>query len=67
MKKNLNEIDKYIRITLGIVLMVFAAANFIGAWGYLGVIILFTGLFDFCPLYKLIGFTTYKPKSDSEK
>lgn len=56
--KNVGGIDKYARIVVGLVLI---ALVFIGPqtpWGWVGVVPLFTGLFGFCPFYKLIGLNT---------
>ena len=34
----------------------------IGVWGYIGVIPLLTGLFNFCPAYSILGVNTCKVK-----
>ncbi|NPA31461.1 MAG: DUF2892 domain-containing protein [Chloroflexi bacterium] len=53
--------DRVIRIVLGIVLL---ALYFTGSAGILaliiGVVALVTGLIGYCPLYKVIGFSTKK-------
>jgi len=58
MKKNEGSIDRVIRIVagLGILSLVFIGPQ--TYWGYLGVVPLFTGLFGFCPLYKVLGMRT---------
>ncbi|MDO5102350.1 MAG: DUF2892 domain-containing protein [Lautropia sp.] len=58
MKLNVGGIDRSLRIILGVVLIVLAATNTVGWWGWLGVIPLATGLFRFCPLYPLLGINT---------
>ena len=58
MNKNVGGIDRVIRIAAGLILIVLAATGQIGAWGWLGFIILATGLFSFCGVYKLIGIST---------
>lgn len=60
MKANTNQIDRAVRIVLGIVLIGLAITGVIGWWGYLGVIALVTGLIKFCPLYRLLGISTCK-------
>lgn len=60
MKANLHNIDRAIRIILGIVLIGLAITGVIGWWGYLGVIALATGAMKFCPLYRLLGISTCK-------
>ncbi len=56
--KNVGSIDKVLRIIIGLVLLslVFIGPKII--WGWLGLIPLFTGLFGFCPIYKLLGLNT---------
>ena len=60
MQANVGGIDKGIRIIIGMVLMVLAATGAIGLWGWLGIVPLLTGLFNFCPLYSLLGIKTCK-------
>ncbi|MDD4865286.1 MAG: DUF2892 domain-containing protein [Alishewanella agri] len=60
MHSNVGGIDKVLRIIVGIALIATAATGVIGAWGWIGVVPLLTGLFNFCPLYTLIGIKTCK-------
>ncbi|KPQ24481.1 MAG: hypothetical protein HLUCCA13_09500 [Halomonas sp. HL-48] len=60
MKSNVGGMDKILRILIGIALMVLALFGAIGAWGWIGVVPLATGLFNFCPAYKLLGINTCK-------
>jgi hypothetical protein len=56
--KNVGSIDKVLRVIMGLVLL---ALVFVGPqtpWGWIGLVPLFTGLFGFCPLYRLIGLST---------
>ncbi|WP_299236802.1 DUF2892 domain-containing protein [uncultured Halomonas sp.] len=62
MTSNVGGIDKVLRITVGILLIVLALTGTIGAWGWIGVMPLATGLFNFCPAYKLLGVNTCKLK-----
>ena len=55
---NVGNVDRLIRMLLGIALIALAGGGFIGAWGYLGVVPLLTGVAAFCPLYSLLGITT---------
>ena len=62
MKKNVGGIDKTIRIILGLVLI---ALVFVGpktAWGWIGLLLLLTGIFNFCPVYPIFKFSTAKEK-----
>ncbi len=58
MKANVGGIDRILRVAVGALLIVLAALNVIGAWGYIGVIPVLTGLFRFCPAYALLGLNT---------
>ncbi|MDG6777271.1 DUF2892 domain-containing protein [Thiomicrorhabdus sp. zzn3] len=55
---NVGQLDRIIRIIIGLVLIIAAATNTIGLWGYIGIIPLVTGLLRWCPLYTLIGIQT---------
>jgi hypothetical protein len=55
---NVGNIDRMLRILLGIVLVGLAARGTIGAWGYAGVVPVLTGMAAFCPLYRLLGIRT---------
>ena len=57
MNANVGGMDKKIRIVVGLILI--ALALFAGkSWGWIGLIPLATGLFNFCPLYSLLGKNT---------
>ena len=60
MKANVGGVDKILRIIAGLVVL-----SLIGIlegnarwWGLVGLVPLLTGLFNFCPLYTLIGLNT---------
>lgn len=67
MKKNVGNFDRAIRLVLGIVL------GFSGlAYGSLlatlvGVILVLTAVFSFCPLYSLLGISTNNKDSGAKK
>ena len=56
--QNEGGIDRVIRIILGVVVLSLAFVGPKTAWGYIGIIPLFTGLVGWCPLYSLIGLNT---------
>lgn len=60
MKANLGQIDRVLRIVLGLVLIALSLMGTIGWWGWLGIIPLITGLMKFCPIYRLLGLSTCK-------
>lgn len=55
MKCNVGTIDRTLRIVAGLVLITLAATGTVGAWGWIGVLPLLTGVFRFCPAYPLLG------------
>jgi Protein of unknown function (DUF2892) len=58
MKVNVGTLDRVLRILAGLVLLGLVFTGTIGAWGWIGVVPLATGLFRFCPLYTVLGFTS---------
>ena len=71
MIKNVGSTDRLIRLIAGVILLIIAVPSlagmaFIGlggwAWliGLVGVVLLATGLLNFCPAYQLIGANTCK-------
>jgi hypothetical protein len=55
---NVGGIDRVLRIVVGLALisLVFVGPQVV--WGWVGVVPLLTGLFRFCPAYKLLGVKT---------
>ena len=60
MNKNIGSVDRLIRIIIGIVLIALTLNGNIGAWGWIGIIPLATALINFCPLYRILGFSSHK-------
>jgi hypothetical protein len=58
MSLNVGGIDRIARIVVGLLLLALTLTGTIGAWGWIGVVPLATGLFRFCPLYPLLGMNT---------
>ena len=56
--RNLGNLDRIARFVLGALLVILAAVGTVGAWGYLGVILLGTAFMNFCPIYKVFGLKT---------
>lgn len=63
MKRNVGGIDRILRIAVGIALIALAIIGSVGAWGYIGVVPLLTGVLGWCPPYALFGWSTcaHKP------
>jgi Protein of unknown function (DUF2892) len=55
MKANVGGIDRIVRIVVGVVLIGLAATGTVGAWGYIGIVPILTGVFKFCPAYLPFG------------
>ncbi len=55
---NEHPVERVVRLGLGIVLIGLAATGRVGAWGYIGIVPLLTGLVGSCPLYSLLGIST---------
>ena len=66
MEKNVGGMDKWIRILVGLALVSLVFVGPKTPWGWVGLIFLVTGLIDFCPLYRLVGFNTRKPKETGD-
>lgn len=60
MNRNVGGLDRILRIGGGIALIVLAATNVIGLWGYIGVVPLATGSIGWCPAYLPFGLKTCK-------
>ena len=58
MQANVGTIDRILRIVVGVALVAMAVTGRVGAWGYVGLLPLATGLFRFCPAYRLLGIRT---------
>jgi hypothetical protein len=58
MKLNVGGIDRILRIVAGLALIALAATGTVGVWGYIGVVPLLTGIFQFCPAYAIFGLST---------
>ena len=56
--KNEAGLDRAIRIVAGVLLLSLVFAGPHTAWGYLGLVLIATGLAGICPLYSIFGFTT---------
>ena len=63
MKPNVGGIDRALRIVIGLALIVLGATGTIGAWGWIGVLPLFTGLLGWCPPYAIFGWNTCSMKT----
>lgn len=67
MTANVGGIDRILRIVAGLALIALAASGVVGVWGYLGAVVLATGVFRFCGAYTLFGINTCPMKPTEEE
>ena len=60
MKCNLGHTERVLRMTLGLSLMGLAGFGITGAWAWIGIVPLVTGMVGICPAYSLLGINTSK-------
>jgi len=57
---NEGTVDRVIRVAIGLALLSLTMVGPHTPWGYVGIVPLATGLFGFCPIYRLAGINTCK-------
>lgn len=63
MKPNVGSVDRTLRLLAGIGLAI-GGVIFESYWGLIGVALLATAVFRYCPLYVLFKISTYKKESE---
>jgi O-antigen ligase len=63
MNKNVGNPERLLRVMVGLALMALAATGTLGAWAWLGVVPLATGVLGWCPPYAMLGINTCSMKS----
>ena len=58
MRENIGSADRTVRIVVGLVLLGLIFVEPFGWWGLIGLVPFLTGIFRYCPLYKLVGLNT---------
>jgi hypothetical protein len=58
MKRNVHNIERVIRIIIGLGLISLVFAGPQSVWGWIGVVPLATGILGWCPPYSLLGINT---------
>ena len=66
MKMNVGITDRVIRIIIGLFLISLTFWGPKSAWGWIGLLPLLTGLFGYCPLYAVFGWSTNKAKHKTQ-
>jgi hypothetical protein len=67
MNTNVGGMDRTIRISVGVLLIGLTLLNVIGAWGWIGIVPLATGIFRFCPAYLPFGKNTCETQPAGKK
>ena len=67
MLQNVGTVDRVIRILAGLALIAGSLLGYIGVWGWIGVAVLATGMFRFCPAYLPFGLSTGPAKTPDAK
>lgn len=65
MKANVGGIDRVLRIVVGLTLIAMAITGAVGAWGWIGVVLVATGLIGWCPAYLPFGLSSCKVRQPS--
>ena len=63
MNHNIGTTDRIIRIFAGLALIGASLLGYIGAWGWIGLVPIATGVFRFCPAYLPFGLSTCSPSA----
>lgn len=58
MNANVGTMDRGLRIVIGLGLLLATWTGTIGAWGWIGLVPLVTGVIGSCPAYSLLGWKT---------
>ena len=53
--KNVGALEQFLRINLGLILLLLVFVGPQTPWGFIGVVPLVTGILNYCPLYSLVG------------
>lgn len=60
MQQNVGNIERIIRIVVGLAILALAFVGPTSPWAYLGLVPLITGLLGWCPPYALLGISSCK-------
>jgi len=59
-KTNIQNVERIIRVVVGLILLSLVFVGPRTEWGWIGVVPLATGLIGWCPPYQLLGISTCK-------
>jgi hypothetical protein len=63
MNRNEGNLDRTLRVVVGVALIGAAVSGLIGPWGWIGIVPLATAALGWCPLYSVLGLSTRAAKS----
>lgn len=63
MPKNMHSLDRLLRLGIGSALLLLVFTGPQTPWGWLGLILVATGLLGSCPIYTLLGLSTCRMKA----
>jgi len=55
---NINSVDRILRLIIGFVVLSLAFVGPQTPFGYVGIVLVITAFINFCPLYRIFGFST---------
>jgi hypothetical protein len=58
MALNIGNVDRLVRILVGVALLGASLMGLVGPWGWIGIVPIATGLVAWCPLYRVLGIRT---------
>ncbi|MBW2611273.1 MAG: DUF2892 domain-containing protein [Deltaproteobacteria bacterium] len=60
MKKNIGNIERIVRIVVGLAILSLTVVGPQSPWGLIGIVPLSTGIIGWCPPYAMLGISTCK-------
>ncbi|MBT3178083.1 MAG: DUF2892 domain-containing protein [Desulfobacula sp.] len=60
MKQNIHNIERIVRIIIGLVILSLVFIGPKSLWGLIGIMPIFTGVTGWCPPYQVLGISTCK-------
>jgi len=67
MKANVGSADRLVRFVAGLGLIFATLAGVVGGWGWLGIVLLLTAGFGFCPAYLPFSLSTCRKSKQSSR
>lgn len=62
MERNVGDVERIVRVVVGVGILSLTVVGPRSLWGLVGLVPLFTGLTGWCPPYQLLGISTCKHK-----